>query len=105
VPKADFVFAAGQVSSDTPMTISIPNYVSQMYTSTVTPTGYKRMVPLELISKWVFQYNKKVTDYEGAKTAYDAKVKNFNILHAPVAAKLAMPDTFDADSTALIEGL
>jgi hypothetical protein len=39
-PKNTFTFKAGQVSDATPGTISIPNHVTQYYTSRKTVTGF-----------------------------------------------------------------
>jgi hypothetical protein len=56
-PSKDFVFAAGQVSNATPLTISKPYDVTQYYTSAQSLKGYKRMLPLDLIALWVASYN------------------------------------------------
>jgi hypothetical protein len=100
-PKNAFTFEAGQVSDTTPGTISIPYHVTQYYTSRKSVKGFKRYVPLELIAKWVTQYNARVTAYDNAVPLYTAAVKKFNLIHAPVEAKKLIGATFDDDLDAL----
>jgi hypothetical protein len=52
-PKKDFVFAAGQVSIDMPLTKSMPYDVTQYYTSAQSLKAWKRSLPLDLIALWV----------------------------------------------------
>jgi hypothetical protein len=104
-PKNDFTFKADQVSDATPGTISTLYNVTQYYTSRKTVTGFKRYVPLELIAKWVAQYNEQIDAYDTAVPIYTAAVKNFNLIHAPVAAKTLIGATFDDDLDALKKAL
>jgi hypothetical protein len=104
-PKNAFTFKAGQVSDATPGTISIPNNVTQYYTSRKAVKGFKRYVPLELIVKWVAQYNVQIDAYDAIVPKYTTLVKKFNLIHAPVAAKTLIGSTFDDDLDALKKDL
>jgi hypothetical protein len=99
-PNKDFTFTAGQVSAAAPGAISL-NYVTQYYSSRLAVKGFKRYVPLELIEKWVAQYNVQIDAYDAIVPEYTAAVKNFNLIHAPVAAKTLIGATFDDDLDAL----